>query len=264
MPVKDWEEGDEQLWVDPERDCETGLFRYKRYVRYKNTACPVRCACGCYGTSLCPMCEGLNTSVFYGMDVPLNPEDWGGLRAVLTGTHLWSDGQVYGWLSFWIKCVSCKRLVFFDHERVNTHGFFQYLYDFVVGRRVPPASALGDHHRVVGDRVVISTRDAAIRASFLIYGPMRSRATGTTTDKRVMTSSIYFSDVPDPRNDCFAVARWHLLREEKNKWRQVFHAVVREIEEEVRFRPGMCGMRECQDSFSAWRQRQHPPTPPLP
>lgn len=257
MPVKDWEEGDEQLWVDPERDCATRVFLYKRYVRVQDKACPVRCACFYYGASLCPMCEGLNTSVFYGMGVPLNPGDWGGLRAVMTGTHLWSDRQLYGWLGFWVKSVglrhSHKRLVFFEHEpfdRLSTHGFFQYLYDFVVVRKVPPARVPRDHHRVVGDRVLVSTLDAAIRASFMIYGPMRSRVTGTTSDRN-RCSSFYFSDVPDPRNDCFAVARWHLHRQEKNQWRRVFDAVVREIEEEVRFRPGMCGMRECQDSFSA-------------
>lgn len=270
MPIKDWEEGDEHLLVRPERDYTSRVFFYKRYVRLGDSACPVRCGCSYVycGFSLCPNCASLNTTIFYGMSVPINPDDWRVLKDVMTTTHLWSDKQLYEWAAFWVKCADSrlsytKQLVFFRDDkflRLSTHEFFQYLYDFIVIRKVPHANrhVPNDQHRVHGDRAVVFTADAAIRASFMIYGPMRARVTGITTIGE--QSSIYFSDVPNPRNDAFAIAQWLIAHQEKDEWKHVFRSVTREIEEEVRYRPGMCGMRECQDSFSKW-QKCIPRTP---
>lgn len=262
MPIKDWEDGDEHLLVSPERDYATRVFFYKRHVRIGDKACPVRCGCAFLTFSLCHDCASLNTTDFYGLNVPLNPEDWRVLWGVMTATHLWSDKQLYEWAAFWSKCaesrrITTKQLVFFRHDkfsRLCTHEFFQYLYDFVVVRKVPHANrhVPNDQHYIKNDRVVVATADSAIRASFLIYGTMRARATGITTTIGGQ-SSIYFSDAPDARNDPFAIAQWLLARQEKEAWKHVFRNVTREIEEEVRFRPGMCGMRECQESFSRWQ-----------
>jgi hypothetical protein len=279
---KTFQEGDDKLLLEPHRD-HMGEFLYKRYrANPQGLAYLVPCSCNSYGGGLCRYCIVLNTSVFHGLEVPLNPDDWGRLKAFLMVQQKWSERQVYRWLQFWTQALDHRwdedgkrKLIFFRHTRfvfLGNHRIFRYMAKYLWEGKVlvdDPWERKGlfpvDHNggairrptkppqkNIRTDCVAITTSPALFRFTFQLYGK-GGRVTRTETDHR--KSIVYFTHKEDPRQDRFAFSTRITNLREKERWKRVFRHTVDEIQNEVRFRPGMCGMEECMSSFFASADR---------
>jgi hypothetical protein len=173
---KPFREEDVNAYVFPERDdlCGKGMLLYNRYhASGDKTHCWLsKCDCNHYG-KLCGHCRILNTSDFYGLEVPLCPEDMTLLSQKLIAEG-WKAPQIYQWLHFWIqehnKFLNYKvcKFVFWRYDKFSifgmggsVHKFFRYLFSFVMK---------GKHH---GDIYVPYQRNdgSKPKPSFLPDGP---------------------------------------------------------------------------------------------
>lgn len=221
------------------------------YCRYRDGGLP--CAC-IYRFELCGDCSVINTCRFYDLDVPLHAAYFRELRTTLVVVHQWGEKCFYDWLCFWMRefymrmsVHSSRSLVFFEYDRyyrMSRHCFFYYLYDLIVTGAV--FSEHGIEYRD-GDSALITTGDAMVRLSYEIYRA-GGRVTGVRTDF-LRKSIIVFTDEEDARQDRYHIYRKHIEISQRRRWKDIFRAVVQQIDEEVRYRPGMCGMQECMSSF---------------
>lgn len=275
MFCKTFQEGDDKLLLEPHRDC-SGIFLYKRYKQYTHNGSALlrRCPCNHYG-ELCQYCIVLNTSDFYGLEVPLNPEDWGKMKDFFLKNQKWTEKYLYYWLLFWIKKIedrwsSKKRLIFFSYDkffRMNTHAFFYYMCKFIIDEKVlaydpprhKPCKVDKDGHVVkyptqqiaLHECRAIITCDAMIRLSFRIY-KKGGHITSTTTIPSYRgggKSIIRYSNHIDPMNDVFEIRKKADAIQKRHMWKRVFQYTKDEIDNEVRWRPGMCGADQCKSSF---------------
>lgn len=269
---KSIQEGDEHLLVEPHRYAQQGVFLYKRYKNYMHSNLSVLTPCDClfYGY-VCQYCQVLNTSFFYNLEVPLNQEDWSVLKKCFLHKHKWTEKNFHDWLCFWIHVANQHNLIFFKwrtFSRSNPYTFFYRLFQFITSGQV----LLLDQERfaprfvdmnggllrgpVRGQRtrpncVAINTCHALLRFSFRIYRK-GGRITRTSTRPFERYSLIEYVDVDDPRNDRFHIHKKVGEFQERTRWKRVFQYTIDQINEEVRFRPGMCGMHDCMTSFSSF------------
>lgn len=205
--------------------------------------------------------------------MPLNPEDFEILKDFLLKKQKWTEKNMYAWLVFWINAINKRwaydydsRFVFFGYDKFfykNTHQFFYYIFRFITigivfqrdpkGKEPLPIDINGDvikkftpKHKTQPDCLAIITGDAMIRLSFHIYGKGgRVVKTRTINQKTI----VNFTYEEDPRTDIFSFQQKISNIREKQRWKRVFQYTINEIDTEVRFRPGMCGMEECYLSF---------------
>jgi len=143
---KIYEAGDEDKAVFPERDtlCGNGMLLYHRYrkavfpsyemgslrMRGYDPEIPhvymTKCYCNHYG-SLCKECRSLNTTSFWGLDIPLCPEDFREVKTLLVDNLGWTMLGWYAWLSFWIEQIGLRysdrdRLVFWSYSTFGCHS----------------------------------------------------------------------------------------------------------------------------------------------
>lgn len=272
MFKKTFQEGDDKLLLEPHRDY-SGIFLYKKYKHYTHDNSALLSACSCnHAGYMCDHCEVLNTSVFHNMEVPLNPEDFEKLKDFCLKQQKWSEKNLYDWLAFWVRALKQRHsgykreLVFLNYRKflyMGTHSFFYYLFEFVTsgkvlkkdpeGRGPLPidmnGGAIRRQHKpekTQPNKLAIKTGDAMIRLSFQIYGKS-GRVVSIHSDFR--KSIITFSYEKDTRQDIFSIQQTLMKFHEKWRWKRVFQYSLETIENEVRFRPGMCGMEECMISF---------------
>ena len=270
--MKTYDEQDETLLLEPHRGY-TGIFLYKKYKSYdKKESLLVECSCAHYG-NLCKYCVVLNTSSFHDLEIPLNPEDFHTWKQFFLKQQKWKEVNLYNWLSFWLDQWNRRwidryyheRLVFFSYDKffhMSQHKFFYYLFQFTTSGKVfqkdPPGRQLlpvdmnggairksNKNQKVKPNHVAVITGDAMFRFTYQLYkkgGRVKSVGTGF---KR--KSIIEFTDNHD--GFAFHLQRQKSIREEKARWKRVFQYTIDEINHEVRFRPGMCGMEECRTSF---------------
>lgn len=269
---KTYDEQDDKLLLQPHRT-SSGLFIYKRYKSYDKKDSFLRdCYCDHYGR-LCQYCEVLNTSCFYDLEIPLNPEDFKTWKQFFLKQQKWTEENLYNWFSFWLHqlknrwnmMVRSNRLVFFDYDKffqMNNHNFFYYLFQFTTSCQVlmkdPPnkqplpvdmnggvVRKPNKNIKTKLNHVAIITGDAMIRFTYQLYkGGGRVADVKTSNGKSVIR---YTNDITD--QSIFVLMRQRMLREENKRWKRVFQYTIDEIKNEVRFRPGMCGMEECLASF---------------
>lgn len=268
-------EGDDKLLLEPHRYYNDGIFLYKRYNLYQHDNTALLTDCGCHHAGyICDYCEVLNTSFFYDLEVPLNSEDWTVLKKIFLVQYKWSEKNFYHWLSFWINVEQNrhndrKGLVFFNwskffrHNR-NAYTFFYYLFKFIsegkvlkpyIDKYAPRSIDMNDGimkgpirgQRVKENCVAINTCDTMIRLTFQIYGK-GGRITNIKTQYHKY-SVIEYTYQDDTRCDKFSIHQKKEKMEERRRWKRVFQYTIDQINEEVRFRPGMCGMEDCMSSF---------------
>lgn len=283
MFSKTYEEGDDKLLLEPHRHICDGIFLYKRYTHYQHTDETLLTECHCnHVGGLCRYCVVLNTSDFHGLTIPLNPEDWDKMKDFFLMDQKWSEKNLYNWLVFWCKQIENRwsrehplfastshTPVFFRYDkffRKNKHWFFYYVYKFIIDKHVlkkdPPCQApckvdkYGDvikhpYQKALPDCQAIITCDAMIRLSFRIYAG-GGRITDTTTHWTSFSSGrsiLTYTSKLDPRNDAFEIRQKAYAFHQKRMWKRVFEYTRDEIDNEVRWRPGMCGAEECHSSF---------------
>jgi hypothetical protein len=182
---------DVDAYVFPERDtlCGKGMMLFKRYkASGDKTHCWMSfCECNHYGR-LCAKCRELNTSDFYGLEVPLCPEDMTALYQILAEEG-WKVPQVYQWLHFWVrehgKFLDSRvtKFVFWRYDKFSIfgmggsiHKFFRYLFDFVkAGNYKYPYQKYKRCNKpgfvANGPRSAeVNTGDAALKMSMEVYG----------------------------------------------------------------------------------------------
>lgn len=280
---KTFQEGDDKLLLEPHQHYN-GLFLFKKYRRnHDGTALLTQCDCHYWGL-MCKDCIVLNTTFFYNLQVPLNPQDFEKLETFFLQEQKWTHANLYNWLCFWIREVSHRwttfagetELVFFRYEkfiRKNPHKFFYYLFDFVVNKRLVlkedpdkykplfinlNGGVIRDcntNQKTMPDCLVIKTGDAMIRLSCKIYGN-GGRVSSISTKIKNSFSVICFTYQNDPFRDQFSFYQKIMLIRDKERWKHVFRNVVDEINREVRFRPRMCGMEDCMSSFYKYAMNQ--------
>lgn len=272
MLYKSIQEGDERLLLEPHRYHQEGIFLYKRYKMFPYSNIAVLTSCDClYYRHVCQYCQVLNTSFFHDVEVPLNPEDWSALKQCFLHKYKWTEKNFYHWLCFWIKVTDRRDLIFFFYQWTplyssDPYTFFYYIFQFIAdGKILQPdperyAPRFLDMNgglikgpirgqRTISNCVAINTCYALLRLSFRVYGK-GGRITKTFT-RYGKYSVIEFTDTnDDPRNDRFHIHQQVEHRQERTRWKRVFQYTIDQINEEVRFRPGMCGMQDCMSSFS--------------
>lgn len=270
---KIYQEGDDTLLLEPHRD-QMGIFIYKRYRSNRHGIAHLEpCTCN-YSGGLCRYCIVLNTSVFHDLEIPLNPDDWEKLKTFLLVQQKWSEQQVYRWLLFWIQTLDHRwdggnRLIFFEYTRfvfLDNYRFFFYMSKYMWRGTVllndPWERMKGlfpvDHNggairrptnppqKTRPDCVAITTASAMFRFTFQLYGK-GGQVSHIDTDQK--KSIVYFTYDDNPLQDRFAFSTRITTLREKERWKRVFQYTLKEIQDEVRFRPGMCGMEECMFSF---------------
>lgn len=267
---KNYEEGDDKLLLEPHRD-NSGVFVYKKYKTYNHKeSFLLDCSCDYYGT-LCDHCEVLNTSSFYDLTIPLNPEDFQLWKQFFLQKEKWSEENLYNWFSFWILQFENrwygyyhnKQLVFFSYDKffyMDRHKFFYYLFQFTTRGEVFSCDPFHQQPLPVGvnggvikkpnqkrkrNHIAIRTGDAMFRFTYKLY-KSGGRVNSIESSR---TSIIGFTYEKDARKDTFSFQLQKMKRDEKQRWKRVFQYTIDEINNEVRFRPNMCGMQECQLSF---------------
>lgn len=242
--------GDNQLLVEPHRDEGSGLFLYKTYHNYGGgIAFLVSHTCDCHG-HMCEDCKKLNTSSFHDLEVPLNPTDWEILQDLfLEGLH-WTEHQLYHWLVFWKKMAQRRETRFFlwnTYIPMSEYWFFSFLFRFIHSGNVWQKNII--YPSVNKKEITTECGYTMIRISLGIYKKgghiLGIRQLDHHTNKFIM-----YSYEPIKIDQFFIYQK---TKEFQNKWhwKQIFQdTVVQEINEEVRFRPGMAGMEECQHSFA--------------
>lgn len=249
-------EEDVGAYVFPERDnlCGYGLMLYKRYQASRDkTHCWMSfCSCNPYDGQLCTKCQELNTSDFYGLKVPLCPEDMTALYEIFAKEG-WKVPQVYQWVHFWIreygKYVDCriKKFVFWHYMDQSVHKFFRYLFDFV--------KAVTNH-----DRGPYISYHWDIRPNFIVDGP---RSAKVKMPDAALKLSMEVYGRGEEFHEMESVVRKRLeytkvswgpmcsLYEERleQQSRKIFRGVLEDIDNEVAFRPGRVGMEEACEDF---------------
>lgn len=269
--LKTYDEQDEKLLLEPHRSPD-GIFNYKKYKSYdKKESLLVACSCDHYG-GMCQYCAVLNTSAFHDLEIPLNPEDFHTWKQFFK-KQKWTEENLYNWFLFWLEQVenrwssmfSYQRLIFFSYEkfiRMSKYNFFYYLFKFITsekvfwkdppGRQPLPVDMNGGairrpdkNQKVKPNHVAVITGDAMFRFTYQLYkegGSVKSIWTGLS-DKSVIEYTY------DHDGSVFHLKQQQNMAEETKRWKRVFQYTIDEINEEVRFRPGMCGMEECRMSF---------------
>lgn len=267
---KTYDEQDEKLLLEPHRDY-SGVFLYKRYKTYDGKeSLLVPCHCNHY-SSMCQYCEVLNTSSFHDLEIPLNPDDFYTWKQFFLKEHKWTEENLYNWFSFWIRQIKNRysneeELIFFSYNKfyyMSLYSFFYYLFQFTTSGKVFLKDPLNTHPLPVDmnggairkknqdrkrkpNHVAIITGDAMIRFTYKLYkegGRVKSVYTGFTR------KSVIGFTYDNTDQSTFVLQQQKSMREETQRWKRVFQYTIDEINNEVRFRPGMCGMEECHASF---------------
>jgi len=142
---KPYEDGDEHRFFLPERQYGEFIV-YHRYTHYQGSSHCTTHPCYCYqGGHLCWMCAPLNTTSFYDLKVPIDPERFSELKRILQDECQLSTAQMYNWLSFWMHDIFPKRYsydtmtpVFFEYrqytlsDKIRTnYAFMSFLFDLL-------------------------------------------------------------------------------------------------------------------------------------
>lgn len=275
---KTFREGeDDKLLLEPHRDHD-GVFIYNRYKNYvKDDALLVPCSCNHYG-KMCQYCIVLNTSDYYGMDVPLNPEDFETMKKIFLKDQGWTENNFYSWLEFWIKTLENKRwtgdytkeFVFLRYRKFfykSTHQIFYYIFQFITSKKVflidpenrkpLPVDVNGgvikkphQGQKTLKDCVAIITGDAMIRLSYHLY-KKSGRVVSYLTNINNTYTVVHYTYKKDPRRDTLSFIQKISQIRKKMLNKRIFQYTIDEINNEVKFRPGMCGMEDCHISFMA-------------
>lgn len=235
-----------KLLLEPHRDI-SGIFLYKTYDEKEALLLP--CSCNDYGM-MCEDCEVLNTSYFYGLKVPLNPEDFNEWKHFFLKEHQWTEENWYNWLSFWIRQLDNRhsyhqRLIFFSDEKfmyMSNHNFFYYLFNFTksgdvflkdpIGRPLPlDVKKRGMKIRNIRpDHITLITGDATIRFTYQLYkegGRVKSIDTGFRSK-----SLIHFSYDKDARQETLSFYK-KISAMEVKRWKRVFQYTLNDINSQI-------------------------------
>lgn len=270
--MKTYDEQDEKLLLEPHRG-PSGVFLYKKYKSYdKKESLLVECECDHYG-GMCKYCVVLNTSSFHDLEIPLNPEDFHTWKMFFLEQQKWTEENLYDWFSFWLDQLEnrwstlshYKRLVFFSYRKffhMSKYNFFYYLFQFTTSGKVflkdPPKKQplqvdikgnviRNKNQNVKPNHIAIITGDAMFRFTYKLYkegGRVNSIWTG------LYGKSVIEYAYDDRRHlSEFVLQKQKSTMDEQKRWKRVFQYTIDEINNEVRYRPGMCGFEECQTSF---------------
>lgn len=255
--LKPYRDGDEHRLFLPMRQFGTFIV-YHRYACYKGQRHCHAHPCYCYQNGrICKDCAPLNTTVFYDLHVPIDPERFSEMKHVLMHECRLSMIQIYNWLSFWLHDVFPKRFsyeettpIFFHYTDTwiyeytqTSYRFMFLLYDFLkkktfqkiyIDLRYNHKPAFVVHSR---DSVCIRTIMALMKWSLEVYGTDRYITSCQTQMRKYYT---VFTTSYDETHDCFS-----------RYWKKMFDVCVSQVRDEVAYRPGMAGMIDAQDDFHA-------------
>jgi hypothetical protein len=260
--LKPYEDGDEDRFFLPERTYGEFIV-YHRYTHYRGQPHCTAHPCYCYqGGNLCRMCAPLNTTSFYDLEIPIDPERFVQLTRTLKDECQLSTAQIYNWLSFWIHDVFPRRFshdtttpVFFQFrqytlsDKIRTpFSFMSFLLDLLKIKihkkkykelnyrskapfEIDPSNA---------DRVKIRTLKALLKWSIEIY---RHDKYIVGCETHVKHCYSLFTSSCDDDHDRF-----------KKYWKRQYDASVSLVRDEVAYRPGNIGMMSACDDFHTHAQ----------
>jgi hypothetical protein len=170
---KEYENGDENRYVFPERDTLSGngIYLYHKYkicstfgskekneLKYrgydpnKKYVWMSFCPCNHFG-QICENCKNLNTTEFLGLSVPLCKEDFTELQNYLKDHYGLNDSlMLYEWLEFWINeytkyrtIYGERKLVFWNYSNFkygsiytrSIFQFFRFIFEYIVKKKYP-------------------------------------------------------------------------------------------------------------------------------
>lgn len=256
--LKPYEDGDEDRFFMPERTYGEFIV-YHRYTYYHKGQphCSAR-PCYCYqGGNLCRMCAPLNTTSFYDLEIPIDPERFGQLTCMLRDECQMSIAQVYNWLSFWVHDVFSKMFsygpttpIFFQYHQYtlsdkirSPFSFMSFLFDLLNIKTHKKkykelnygSKASFEIYPSNTDRVKIRTLKALLKWSIDVY---RHDKYIIGCETHVKHCYSLFTSSCDDDHDRF-----------KKYWKRQYDASVSRIRDEVAYRPGKIGMMSACDDF---------------
>jgi len=271
---KEYEDGDENRVVFPERDKLSGNNMIL-YHRYKIATVPfsesekhdlVRrgydlnkkyvymtfCHCNHYG-NLCSDCKMLNTTEYLGLSVPLCREDFISLRQYVFEICGWNEINLYEWIEFWIEEFQKYRydykrgFVFWKYEKfkyMTLFKFFRYLFYYVIKKN--NRSIYGSYlykekpmERRISEKIAeIRSGNAMIKLSMDIYHNS-NKIINIIRTKNHKWNRIYWEN--NDHKDTF--------QKIQTPYRSIFDDCINEIKNEVAFRPGKWKMLEAESHF---------------
>lgn len=252
---KPYEDGDEHRYFLPERQYGEFIV-YHRYTHYEGQPHCTAHPCYCYqGGNLCWMCAPLNTTSFYDLEVPIDPERFLELTRMLKDECRMSSVKMYNWLSFWMYDIFPKRYsygldvpMFFRcrrlYDKIQTnYAFMSLLFDFVKRKKFimkyeefdydDKASFVNLSHDSVNIRTLLSL----VKWSIIIY-----------------SQNKYIIECQTSKKHCFSVFTYSSHQDHdrfRNMHKQQFDTCVSQIRDEVAYRPGKTGMVDACDHFQS-------------
>jgi hypothetical protein len=245
--AKPYEDGDHERVFLPERQPH-GLIVYHRYQRINDTPFCKAYACNCaHWGPLCRRCRPLNTTFFQDLEIPIDTDRFSDMQKMLRDIGM-SPPQQYNWMSFWVHNVfpsqysslneDKKSPIFFtdppDSIRTSFH-FMQTVYVFLQKKHHTRDYEKDDFETISVESVRIRTYKALIKWSLESY----------TQDQ-----SIYRCDTNyDECYSEFTSSHDETYDRYKKMMKKKFTECIKEIHEEVAFRPHMVEMLSAQNDF---------------